>query len=75
MGIDLSMVQLTSWLAREIDFLRASRGEPEAMAVDGVRLIRTRDIRSVMPGPVGRMAKIMACNSPQVITSSRIVSL
>src|ERR1700753_387963 len=71
-GIDLSIVQVTSWRAREMDFLRASRGEPEATAVDGVRLIRTREMRSLMPGPVGRMAKIMACRSPQDMNLSRV---
>ncbi len=58
LGIDLSIAQLTSWLAREMDLRRASRGDPEAMAVEGGRLIRVRAIRSVMPGPVGRMANI-----------------
>src|ERR1700730_19158216 len=64
-------MQSTSEVARDTDFLRLSFGLPEAPAVDGVRLIRTRAIRSVMPGPEGNRAKIMACISPQLIISSR----
>ena len=73
-GILRSILQLTSRPWREIDFLRASRGLPDAMAVDGVRLMRTRATRSVIPGPVGKIANIIACSSPQFMTSSRPAS-
>src|SRR5271156_659780 len=71
LGILRSIMQSTSEGTRDSDFLRLSLGLPEATAVDGVRLIRTRAIRSVMPGPEGSRAKIMACISPQLIISSR----
>src|ERR1700733_557113 len=71
LGMLRSIMQSTSEVVRVSDFLRLSFGLPEATAVDGVRLIRTRAIRSVMPGPDGSRAKIMACISPQLIISSR----
>ena len=45
---------------REKDFLLVSIGLPDAMAVEGVRPILTRATRSVIPGPEGKMAKIIA---------------
>src|SRR5437764_14673296 len=71
LGMLRSMRQSTSEEARDSDFLRLSLGLPDATAVDGVKLIRTRAIRSVMPGPEGNRANIMACISPQPIISAR----
>lgn len=59
-GILRSILQLTSSPCLVIDFLRASRGLADAIAVEGVKLMRTRATKSVIPGPVGKTAKIIA---------------